>query len=110
MDASGDGDGDAATLQEQSFGSVEYLCEMLAAHDEHIDEQLAFVTSKLDVYLTTTVTRSILFKPVRVNVYAALTQLRNVVETQYSPDDSKRILLSLDVLRGKVSQHQPYDQ
>ena len=101
--AAPDASSEVPSLQSQAFSQEEALSEMLSSHGERISDEIAFVRTKLQVYLTTEVTRSILFKPIKINVFAVLTQLRHCVETNYPQESAKRVVPLIDALRGSVS-------
>lgn len=90
-------------LKDQSFASPDAMHSMLKGCEETMAKELEKLSEKLEIYLVSPVTQSIMFKPVRTNSFGVLVRLANCVETEYTKEEATPMLDSITKLKSILS-------
>lgn len=99
------GPGEVRVLKQQAFATPEKLAELVVKVDEALKEQLPAVMAKMKLYLPTSPTRAILFKPIKTNIIEAHGQILSLIQSEYSEEDAKTIgLRSLPDLQAYLDE------
>jgi len=93
---------DTVVFQEQEFAKPERILTLLEESQVSVPEFLAIIRAKMSLYLGNKQTESILFKPIRANILAALSQTANVIEANYEHDDAAKMLKIVASMRYKL--------
>ncbi|KAL3677978.1 hypothetical protein R1sor_020934 [Riccia sorocarpa] len=89
-------------LKEQAFATPEKVAEMVSKVNETLEDVLPGVVIKMNLYLESSSTRSILFKPIKSNILEAHGQVLGIVESEYTLDHAEQLRLR------KISELQAY--
>lgn len=95
--------GENESFQDQDFAKPTRVMQLLQQVLESVPEFLGMVRSKMTLYLANAQTESILYKPIQANVLAALTQMTNCIEANYSTEHATLMLRVLASLRTQVN-------
>jgi len=88
------GAGTAARLREQAFATPQKLAEMVASVNDALANKLPGTAAHMRLYLPEPSTRSILFKPIKSNIAEGHSQVAELLEAEYSPEDVAQVGLN----------------
>ncbi|KAE8689175.1 Sec34-like family protein isoform 4 [Hibiscus syriacus] len=87
----------AKPLKEQAFATPEKVAELVQKVNSAIQQELPQVLAKMKLYLQNPSTRTILFKPIKINIVEAHIQVQSLLKSEYSSEEKLTINM-LDIL------------
>lgn len=84
----------AKPLREQAFSTPQKLADIVAKVNDALAAGLPAAAAKLRLYLPSPHTRTILFKPIKLNICEAHGQVASLLAAEYSPEEGAAIPLT----------------
>ncbi|KAF5198333.1 Conserved oligomeric golgi complex subunit [Thalictrum thalictroides] len=81
----------AKPLKNQAFATPDKVAELVQTVGVSIQQELPKVMAKMKLYLQNPSTRTILFKPIKINIVEAHEKLQSLLKSEYSAEEMKNI-------------------